>query len=74
MWPPTICLINLQQARSLLHPTLLLEQQQSLNMVHSSLNVKRGSEWMGLPSELSPETIDIIVATAPVVAPKVGTS
>lgn len=36
----------------------------------SSLENKRGSEGMGLPTVLSQTTLDIIVATAPAVAPK----
>lgn len=39
-------------------------------MVVSTLTEKRGSDGMGLPESLSQETIDIIVATAGVVAPK----
>mmetsp|Transcript_32273 Transcript_32273/g.59182 ORF Transcript_32273/g.59182 Transcript_32273/m.59182 type:complete len:453 (+) Transcript_32273:165-1523(+) len=36
----------------------------------TNLNNKRSSEGMGLPSSMSQETIDMIIATAPVVAPK----
>lgn len=36
----------------------------------STLKVKRGSDGMGLPGSMKKETVDIIVATAPVVAPK----
>jgi len=36
----------------------------------SKLTNKRGSEGMGLPGEMQQKTIDMIVATAPVVAPK----
>ena len=38
--------------------------------VVTSLNVKRSSEGMGLPDSMSQETIDMIIATAPAVAPK----
>lgn len=36
----------------------------------SMLTNKRGSSGMGLPESMSKETLDLIVATAPVVAPK----
>mmetsp|Transcript_27504 Transcript_27504/g.59107 ORF Transcript_27504/g.59107 Transcript_27504/m.59107 type:complete len:488 (+) Transcript_27504:68-1531(+) len=36
----------------------------------TNLNSKRSSEGMGLPEAMSKETIDMIIATAPVVAPK----
>ena len=36
----------------------------------TSITAKRGSEGMNLPTSLSKNTIDIIVATAGVVAPK----
>ena len=39
-------------------------------MAVSTLTEKRGSDGMGLPDSMSPETIDIITATAGVVAPK----
>merc|ERR1719451_253747 len=37
---------------------------------HTTLTHARGSEGMGLPAAMKPETVDIIAATAPVVAPK----
>jgi len=36
----------------------------------TSMNVKRTSDGLGLPTAMSQETIDMIVATAPAVAPK----
>lgn len=39
-------------------------------MAVSTLTEKRGSDGMGLPDSMSQETIDIITATAGVVAPK----
>ena len=38
--------------------------------VVTSLDVKRSSDGMGLPTSMSQETIDMIIATAPAVAPK----
>lgn len=38
--------------------------------IHSTLTNPRGSEGMGLPEKLSEKTIDIVVSTTPVVAPK----
>jgi len=38
--------------------------------VVTNLNNKRSSEGMGLPTAMSQETLDMIVATAPAVAPK----
>lgn len=38
--------------------------------VVTNLNVKRSSEGMGLPAAMSQETLDMIIATAPAVAPK----
>ena len=38
--------------------------------VVTNLDVKRSSDGMGLPAEMSQATIDMIVATAPAVAPK----
>jgi len=37
---------------------------------HSTLPQPRGSDGMGLPAAMKPETVDLVAATAPVVAPK----
>eukprot|EP00933_Yihiella_yeosuensis_P068876 TRINITY_DN7490_c0_g1_i4.p1 TRINITY_DN7490_c0_g1~~TRINITY_DN7490_c0_g1_i4.p1 ORF type:complete len:428 (-),score=97.41 TRINITY_DN7490_c0_g1_i4:438-1721(-) len=42
----------------------------ALGRMVTTLSTKRGSEGMGLPDALKPETVDMIVATAGVVAPK----
>lgn len=47
------------------------KDEESSSVVVTTLTEPRGSAALGLPSSLSPKTIEIIKATAGVVAPKV---
>ena len=50
--------------------TALLYLYKRRRKMVTTITAKRGSDGMNLPTSLSKETIDIIVATAGVVAPK----